>query len=141
MATTDPTGALKIIRNALCRFGPLTLVPWMLGFSQGAFAQFVNDGAFNQMINPGAPRPAYTYGVDLGVGETDNVALTPANRISQTMALADLDFSVNHQSRLLDVNALGNFSYIDYLQGAFGPELLGRLDGTATAQIIPGNLT
>ena len=131
MASTDLTGALTIIREALSRLGSLTLVPLVLGFSPAAFAQVANDAAFNQVINPGTPRPAYTYGVGVGIGETDNVALTPANRTSQTMALADLDFSVNRQSRLFDVNALGNFSYINYLQGAFGPQLLGRFDGTA----------
>ena len=90
---------------------------------------------------PGTPLPPYTYGVDVGVGETDNVALTPTNKISQTMAMTEADFSVNRQSRLFDVNAVGDFSYIDYLQGAFGPELLGRFDGTADATIIPGRLT
>jgi hypothetical protein len=141
MPSMDPMGALTIIREALSRLWPLMLVPLALGSSQAALAQVANDAAFNQAINPGAPRPAYTYGVDVGFGETDNVALTPTNRTSQTMALANVDFSVNRQSRLFDATAVGNFSYIDYLQGAFSPQFLGRFDGTATAEIIPGNLT
>jgi hypothetical protein len=150
MERMDPTGApLTKSRESAGRLRPLSLVPLVLVLGQTAVAQISTDAGINQAsalpdsLNPasGTALPAYSYGVDVGVGETDNVALTPTNRISQTMALTDADFSVNHQSRLFDVRAVGDFSYIDYLQGAFGPELLGRLDGTADAAIIPGRLT
>jgi hypothetical protein len=150
MVHMDPTGAQTISREARGRRWPLSLVPLALALSQAAPAQIATDTGMNRAFalpgsasgSPasGTPLPAYTYGVDVGVGETDNVALTSTNRISQTMAMIDADFSVNHQSRLFDVNAVGDFGYIDYLQGAFGPELLGRLDGTADAVIIPGRL-
>jgi hypothetical protein len=83
---------------------------------------------------------AYTYGIDAGVGETDNVTLAPTNKISQTIATVDTDFTVDQRSRLFDVNAKGNFSYLDYLQNAYGNELLGRFDGVADAAIVPGRL-
>jgi hypothetical protein len=83
----------------------------------------------------------YAYGVDAGVGETDNVSLAPADKVSQTIAIADADFRVDHRSRLFDVNAIGNFSYLDYLQHAYGNQLLGRFDGNADAMIVPGRLT
>ena len=149
----SPTGAkANRRREALCRLWPLALVPLALGFSQAAQAQVSTAAGANQAFtlpgsaldNPAAssqtPPPANAYGVGVGVGETDNVALTAANRMSQTMALTDVDFSVDHQTRLFDANAVGAFSYIDYLQGAFKPELLGRLDGVADAAIIPGSL-
>jgi hypothetical protein len=134
-------GAQPIGREALSRLWPLALVPLVLAVSQAALAQIATDAGVNQAFALGTPLPGYSYGVDVGVGETDNVALTPTNKISQTMALTDANFSLNRQSRLFDANAVGNFSYIDYLQGAFGPELLGRLDGQADAAIIPGRLT
>ena len=150
MAGMNPMGAQTISREALSRHWRLALVPLALAFSQAAPAQIPSDAGLNQAFSlpgsasgnsaSGTPLPAYTYGVDVGVGETDNVALTPTNRISQTLATADADFSINHRSRLFDVNAVGDFAYVDYLQGAFGPELLGRLDGTADAAIIPGRL-
>jgi hypothetical protein len=83
----------------------------------------------------------YTYGIDAGVGETDNVNLMPTHRISQTIAVADADLSVNEKSRLLDVNAAGSFSYLDFLQHAYGKELLGRFDGTGDAVLVPGRLS
>jgi hypothetical protein len=85
--------------------------------------------------------PLLTYGIDTGVGETDNVALTPNNKISQTMSITDLDFALNEQSRLLAANVTGDFSYLDYLQGQYGGQLLGRLDGLARFSIVPDRLT
>jgi hypothetical protein len=82
-----------------------------------------------------------SYGVDAGLGETDNVAFAPNNRVSQTMATVDADFNVKHQSRRLDVDAKGDFSYFDYLQGAFGTQLVGRFDGVAHVALIPQRLT
>lgn len=82
----------------------------------------------------------YTYGIDAGVGETDNVGLTPTHQISQTIAVVDADLAINERSRLLDVTGAGSFSYLDFLQHAYGNELLGRFDGTANAAIVPGRL-
>jgi Surface lipoprotein assembly modifier len=78
-----------------------------------------------------------SYGVDAGVAQTDNVTLAPSNKVSQTIAIADADFDVKKQSRLLDVDAKGDFSYLDYLQNAYGSQLIGRFDGIAHFAIIP----
>ena len=77
--------------------------------------------------------PLLAYGVDAGIGESDNVTLVSTNKINQSIATADADFAVNEQSRLLDVNAKGDFSYLDYLQNAYSSQLLGRFDGAANA--------
>lgn len=82
-----------------------------------------------------------TYGVDAGVGETDNVTLVPTDKISQTIAVADLDFDYKQQSARLDADAKGDFSYLDYLQGAYHNQLLGRFDGDATVALIRDRLT
>jgi hypothetical protein len=81
------------------------------------------------------------YGVDVGVAESDNVTLVPTNKVSQTMALADADFDIKKQSRLLDVTAKGNFTYLDYLQGAYSSQAIGRFDGAARVALIPERLT
>jgi hypothetical protein len=80
------------------------------------------------------------YGVDVGVAESDNVTLVSTNKVSQTMAVADGDFDIKQQSRLLDVDAKGNFTYLDYLQGAYSGQLIGRFDGSAHLAIIPDRL-
>jgi hypothetical protein len=128
---------------------PPALIFSGLALSQAATAQMSTESGLNQAFtlpgstSPGSSeqKPAYTYGVDAGIGETDNVTLVPTNKVSQTIATTDADFTVNRQSRLFDVNAIGDFSYLDYLQHAFGNQLLGRFDGTADAVIVPGRLT
>lgn len=75
------------------------------------------------------------FGVAAGVGETDNVRLASEHRESQTLAAANLDFTLSRSGTLLDVSALGNFSYIDYLQHAYRREFLGRLDGLAILKL------
>jgi hypothetical protein len=82
-----------------------------------------------------------TYGVDAGLGETDNVSLAPTNRVSQTIATVDADFDIKHQSSRLDVDAKGNFTDFAYLQGAYGNQLLGRFDGVGHFALIPQRLT
>jgi len=77
------------------------------------------------------------YGADVGVAESDNVTLVSTDKVSQTMAVADADFDYKKISRRLDVDAKGNFTYLDYLQGAYGSQLIGRFDGMAHLAIIP----
>ena len=95
--------------------------------------------------NNATPAPAdraaaLTYGIDAGLGESDNVTLVPSDKISQTIATADADFAVKEQSRLLEVNAKGDFTYLDYLQNAYSSQLLGRFDGVGNLAIVPGRL-
>jgi hypothetical protein len=95
----------------------------------------------NPAAAPAARAPVLTYGVDAGVGESDNVTLAPADKTSQTIAATHVDFTVKEQSRLLDVNAAGDLSYLDYLQNAFSSQVIGRFDGEGTVAIVPGRLT
>ena len=80
------------------------------------------------------------YGADVGVAETDNVTLVSTDKVSQTIAVADADFDIKQQSRLLDVDAKGDFTDLNYLQGAYGNEVIGRFDGSAHLAIIPERL-
>jgi hypothetical protein len=81
-----------------------------------------------------------TYGVDVGVAESDNVTLASTNKVSQTIAEANADFDFKKQSRLLDVDAKGNFTFFDYLQGAYGSQVVGRFDGAAHVALVPERL-
>jgi hypothetical protein len=90
---------------------------------------------------PATRAPLLTYGVDAGIGESDNVTLVSTDKINQTIAVADADFAIKEQSRLLDVNAKGAFTYLDYLQNAYGGQLLGRFDGVAKVAIVPERFT
>ena len=67
----------------------------------------------------------------------DNVTLVQTDKVSQTMAIADLDFDLKDQSRRFDVDAKGNFSDLDYLQNAYSNQFIGRFDGRADVALIP----
>jgi hypothetical protein len=91
-----------------------------------------------------APRgraESFDYGADVGIGESDNVTLVENNKVSQTIAITDLDFDLKDQTRRFDVDAKGNFSYLDYLQNAYSNQLIGRFDGNANVALIPQHVT
>jgi hypothetical protein len=89
----------------------------------------------------GARAESLTYGADVGIGESDNVTLVETNKVSQTIAVADLDFDFKDQTRRFDVNAKGAFSDLYYLQGAYSNQLIGRFDGSAQVALIPERVT
>jgi hypothetical protein len=85
----------------------------------------------------GTRAESLTYGADVGIGESDNVTLVQTDKVSQTIAIADLDFDLKDQTRRFDVDAKGNFSDLDYLQNAYSNQFIGRFDGRADVSIIP----
>lgn len=91
--------------------------------------------------NSGTGAERLIYGVDAGLGETDNVSLAHNNRVSQTIATVDADFDVKHRSSRLDVDAKGSFTDFDYVQGAYGNQLLGRFNGIGHFALLPQRLT
>src|ERR1700722_6893391 len=101
---------------------------------------FLAVASFLALI-PAARAESWSYGVDVGVGYTDNVSLVETNKTSQTMATTDVDFALQQQTLRLDTALKGNFSYIDFLQHAYSGELIGRFDGLAHVLIVPEQLT
>jgi hypothetical protein len=122
----------------------------IFALSAAAQAQMTQDyfatgiGSFGNSISPvGSPSdqvPFLAYGADVGLGETDNVNLSSTNKTTQTIATADVDFGVNQQTRLLQVRAVGTFSDLSYLEGAYGNQLIGRFDGGAQFALVPDRL-
>lgn len=97
--------------------------------------------AGGEVNNPSLAPPAEEsqLTISAGVGETDNIHLTSSPTQSQTLGLLGLNFDLQHQRSLLNVDAKGDFQYIDYLQNAYGNQLYGRLDGLVSINLIPGN--
>ena len=98
----------------------------------------VAAGESDNTTSPQSTRTeSFVYGADVGIGESDNVTLVQTDKISQTMAIADLDFDLKDQSRRFDVDAKGNFTDLDYLQNAYSNQFIGRFDGKADVALIP----
>jgi hypothetical protein len=84
---------------------------------------------------------AYTiYGISAGVGATDNVKLSATNPKSQGLAATNLFFELIRTGSRLDLNAVGNFSDIDYLENAYSNQVLGRFDGFANLTLWQNHL-
>jgi hypothetical protein len=89
----------------------------------------------------GALPPMYAnYGVSAGVGATDNVNLSSTDRKSQGLAAANLFFDLIRTGSRLELDAMGNFSDIDYLEHAYSNQVLGRFDGLANLTLLPQHL-
>jgi hypothetical protein len=108
--------------------------------AHGQTVDAANPSTANSNAAP-ARAQSFLYGADVGIGESDNVTLVQSNKVSQTIAITDLDLDIKDQTRRFDVDAKGNFSYLDYLQGAYDNQLVGRFDGRADVAVIPDHLT
>jgi hypothetical protein len=99
-------------------------------------------GGFGAATGLTLPPADYTeYGASVGVGETDNVTQSPAHPKSQTLAAANLFFDVIRSGSRLQLSGLGNFSDIDYLEHAYGNQVLGRFDGFGNLALWQRHLT
>jgi hypothetical protein len=113
---------------------PVLLLP-------GSLSAQVVAPAESDNVTPVHQAPTLTYGADIGLGESDNVTLVHSGKVSQTIALADVDFDVKKETRRFDFAARGNFIDLDYLQHAFGNQVIGRFDGIGQFAIIPQRLS
>jgi hypothetical protein len=77
------------------------------------------------------PAEYTNYDVSAGLGETDNVGYSRTDRKAQTLSAVNAFFDFIRSGSHLDLNAVGNFSDTDYLEGAYSNQLLGRFDGLA----------
>jgi hypothetical protein len=77
------------------------------------------------------PAEYTNYDVSAGLGETDNVKLSATDRKAQTLSAVNGFFDLIRSGSHLDLNAVGNFSDTDYLEGAYSNQVLGRFDGLA----------
>ncbi|MGH8318278.1 MAG: hypothetical protein ACREUL_09910 [Steroidobacteraceae bacterium] len=88
-----------------------------------------------------APANYTLYGGSAGLGETDDVNLSSPHPKAQTLTVATLMFDVVRSGTWLDLNTLGNFSDIDYLEHAYSNQVLGSFDGLANLKLWSNHLT
>ena len=133
-----------VLKNGIRRVSiaiPSTLL--LVAIAHGQVTRAVSSTAGDSENAPPAQNTraeSFTYGVDVGIGESDNVTLVQTDKVSQTMAIADLDFDLKDQGRRFDVDAKGIFSDLDYLQNAYSNQLIGRFDGKADVALIPDHV-
>jgi hypothetical protein len=128
---------VRVRRFSIGIFSTLTLTAIAQGQAVNRPVSAVAGGSDSATPAQGARAESLTYGADVGIGESDNVTLVETNKVSQTIAVTDLDFDFKDQTRRFDVDAKGAFSYLDYLQNVYSNQLIGRFDGNASVALIP----
>lgn len=79
-----------------------------------------------------------SYGVSVGIGQSDNIARTAANEQSETLASAGLNFSIaKNTTAKLRATAAADLAYVDYLDGFYDNEVVGNLNASAVIGLIP----
>jgi hypothetical protein len=77
------------------------------------------------------------YDLLAGIGETDNVRLTPTDRRSDTIATVGFDLDWQEQRSLLDANVIGDMEYLDFLRHSYSPEVIGNLLANMQLNLVP----
>lgn len=109
---------------ALTQAGRLKAVRFVFAIFAGSFA----GGAL-------ASEP--TYGVNIGMGTTDNVLRTPTNPQSAQIAAAGLDFSASQLSPRVDADVVTDLTYLDYLHTDLASDVVGTLVARGKFTIVP----
>jgi hypothetical protein len=77
------------------------------------------------------------YDVLAGVGATDNVRLTPADRRGDVIAATGFDLTFHEQRRTLDADVTGDIEYLNYLRHSYGAQVVGNFIGAAHVTLVP----
>jgi hypothetical protein len=82
-----------------------------------------------------------TYGVNAGVGRSDNITRVADEEISETLATAGLTLEWHELRQRLNADVSIDADYVEYLNDTYDGEIVGGLDGTLDFSIIPDRMT
>jgi hypothetical protein len=82
-----------------------------------------------------------SYGVDAGVGYSDNIAKVADDKQDETIATVGAQLRLDQESRRLTAKVATRFEYRDYLDNSFDSEVIGNLVGNAVLNIVEERLT
>jgi hypothetical protein len=77
-----------------------------------------------------------SYGVDVGVGQSDNITRVENDPQDETIASLGAQLRLDHESNRLRANVTSRLEYLDYLDDTYESELVGNLVGTAVVDIV-----
>ena len=80
------------------------------------------------------------YGLEVGVGTSDNITRVPANEIDETIATAGVDLRFVQDGSRVDADILLDLSYFDYLDGTYGSEVFGNAQAELRLALVPDRL-
>jgi hypothetical protein len=82
-------------------------------------------------------RAELAYDILAGVGETDNVRLTPTDKRSDTIATAGFDLTWEERRRTYDADVTADVQYLDFLRHSYSGEVVGNVLGNLHLILLP----
>ncbi|MGE0030122.1 MAG: outer membrane beta-barrel protein [Steroidobacteraceae bacterium] len=86
----------------------------------------------------GAGAAEFLYGVEVGVGTSDNIRRVPAAEESETILTTGVEMAVQREEGRLHANVDVDLSYNDYLDNAYDGEVTGMANADFRYLIVPG---
>ena len=77
------------------------------------------------------------WSVSAGLGETDNIRLTPTDKQSDTIGEVGGDIVWHEQRRTFSADVTGDLTYLDYLHHYYSSEVAGNLLGNLQYTLVP----
>jgi len=81
------------------------------------------------------------YGLEAGVGTSDNIARVPANGESETILTAGVDLRLLREGSLVNADVNVDLTYFDYRDGTYDGELLGTGEANIGLAFVPERFT
>jgi len=108
----------------------------------GSRRSAIATGAVAAGLLASAARAAeLSYGVEVGVGQTDNVTRVEEDPQNETIASVAAQLRLDHESKRLRANVTTYLEYLDYLDNTYEAELVGNLVGNAVVDIVEDRFT
>lgn len=84
-----------------------------------------------------ASTAAIDFGVNAGVGYSDNINRAAQDEVDEIMAAVGADVFIEQFTRRLSAHLAGSVAYVEYLDETYDNELIGNLFGEADIAIVP----
>ena len=85
-------------------------------------------------------RADVTWGVNAGVGHSDNITRSASDEIDEIITVAGFTLELEEKTRRIDADVDADISYYDYMDNTYDSEVIGGLDGHLVFGILPERL-
>ena len=82
-----------------------------------------------------------SYGVDAGVGYSDNVARVADDEQGETIATLGAQLRLDHESKRLTANVATRLEYRDYLDNTYDADVIGNLVANGSLSLVEDRLS
>ncbi len=89
------------------------------------------------MLAGGAGAADFQYGIEAGVGTSDNILRVPANEDSETILTTGLDLRLLREGSLVNADVNVDLTYYDYQDNTFDSEVTGTAEALVNLAFVP----